>query len=247
MASASRNHRLETAMLTAGISADQVAARMGVDPRTVRHWLSGRIPYPRHQGPLAQLLGADPLQLWPRNAEQGEAAEELVAIYTHRADSPATLWRTLLTSAMSNVDFLGYAILFLFELQARLPEILARKAQEGCQIRIAIVDPTSQQAADRDAEERINQGLIARIRMAIQYFSPLLGCPGVEIRLHRSPMYNSVFRFDEQMLVTPHLYATPGQQAPLLHIRRNGSDGLFDNFASHFDAVWEPATAMEQG
>lgn len=52
-------------------------------------------------------------------------------------------------------------------------------------------------------------------------------------------MYNSVFRFDEDMLVTPHMYGTPGYRAPLLHVRRLTSGGIFDAFASHFERVWE--------
>jgi hypothetical protein len=40
------------------------------------------------------------------------------------------------------------------------------------------------------------------------------------------------------MLVTPHLFATPGSSAPLLHLRKIGNNGLFDRFASHFESVW---------
>jgi hypothetical protein len=54
-------------------------------------------------------------------------------------------------------------------------------------------------------------------------------------------MYNSLFRFDDDMFVTPHLYGTPGYGAPLLHVRRLGPDGVFANFAGHFEAVWTTA------
>jgi hypothetical protein len=211
--------------------------------RTVRHWLAGRKPYPRLQGQVARLLGADPHVLWPSAGDRGNAADELVGLYAHRADSPAAMWRALLDSAGSQIDLLGYAILFLFEMHPGLVEALRRKGEENCAVRIAVVDPTSTQAAERDAEEQLEEGLVARVRTSLRYLSPLLGCEGVEIRQHQTPMYNSIFRFDSDMLVTPHLLGTPGYTAPLLHLRRQAAGGPFDAFASHFDRVWSSASA----
>jgi hypothetical protein len=73
-----------------------------------------------------------------------------------------------------------------------------------------------------------------------------LDCPGVEIRFQDSPLYNSVFRFDDQMLVTPHLYGTQGSAAPLLHLRRLGPNGLFSRFAAHFEAIWAHTTPIRE-
>jgi hypothetical protein len=53
-----------------------------------------------------------------------------------------------------------------------------------------------------------------RIRTALQYLAPLRDCDGVEIRLHATPMYNSPFRFDDDMFVTPHLYGPPAVVGP---------------------------------
>jgi hypothetical protein len=50
-----------------------------------------------------------------------------------------------------------------------------------------------------------------------------------------------VFRFDDQMLVTPHLVSNlVGHDSPMLHPRRMQDDGLFDRFAAHVDALWAP-------
>ncbi|OLB77090.1 MAG: hypothetical protein AUI14_17235 [Actinobacteria bacterium 13_2_20CM_2_71_6] len=65
-----------------------------------------------------------------------------------------------------------------------------------------------------------------------------------ELRLQDVPLYNSVFRFDDDMFVTPHLYATPGASAPLLHLRKLGTGGLFSRFADHFDAIWATTTPL---
>jgi len=90
----------------------------------------------------------------------------------------------------------------------------------------------------REAEERIGVTLGARIRTSLQYFAPLAAVPGVAVRLQDAPLYNSVYRFDDQMLVTPHLYGTPGSHAPLLHLRCVEDDGLSARFAAHAEAVW---------
>jgi hypothetical protein len=39
---------------------------------------------------------------------------------------------------------------------------------------------------------------------------PLRGCDGLELRYQDVPLYDSVFRFDDEMFVTPHLYGTQG-------------------------------------
>ncbi|NJC83091.1 hypothetical protein [Planosporangium mesophilum] len=46
------------------------------------------------------------------------------------------------------------------------------------------------------------------------------------------------------MLVTPHLYATPGESAAMLHLRRLGPNGMFVRFATHFDGVWATTTPV---
>jgi len=68
------------------------------------------------------------------------------------------------------------------------------------------------------------------------------GCPGIRLHYHQTPLYNSLFRGDGHMFVTPHLYGTPGYGAPLLHLRRKGGGGIFDRFATHFEAVWSTST-----
>jgi hypothetical protein len=169
---------------------------------------------------------------------------ELVAAHTHRADVPPDDWWDLFTGARRQIDLLGYAMLFLIEQHPQLPSVLQRKATEGCMVRIALVDPESPEAAERDNEEGLDGGLQARIRTA----RLLDDHPGVAIHFHRTPLYNSLFRFDDEMLVTPHLYGVPGYAA-LLQLRRKGGQGLFDSFAGHFEAIWRtsaPAPPLQR-
>jgi hypothetical protein len=129
-------------------------------------------------------------------------------------------------------------MLFLPEAHPRLIDLLRGKAAAGCAIRIALGNPSSPQVAERDAEEGLDGALISRIHNSLVHFRSLLDCDGVEIHLYTAPLYNSMFRFDDEMFVTPHLYGVLGSWAPLLHLRRLGTQGIFDRFTTHFDNVW---------
>src|ERR1700728_4393097 len=59
------NESLRRAMLRARLREDDVAAHLGVDPKTVRRWLNGRVPYPQNRAAIADLVGVDEADLWP--------------------------------------------------------------------------------------------------------------------------------------------------------------------------------------
>jgi hypothetical protein len=48
----------------------------------------------------------------------------------------------------------------------------------------------------------------------------------------------SVFRFDDDALVTPHLARLVGHDSPLMHLRRHGDAGMFSRFAEHAEELW---------
>ena len=243
------NERLRTAMTEARVTVEDVAEATEVDPKTVQRWLSGRRPYRRHRWRVASLLDDDEQYLWPPDGAgpgaEVASTEEILAVYAHRALLPPESWWRLFKRATDQIDLLGYAMLHLPEQHPGLMELLRDKGRDGCRVRIALVDPDSREAFQRDEEEQLAEGLVARIRTAIKYYSELLDAEGVELRTHSAPLYNSEFRFDEQMLVTTHLYRTPGSKAPMLHLRRRGPDGMFDNYLSHFERVWADAAPLE--
>jgi hypothetical protein len=128
---------------------------------------------------------------------------------------------------------------FLPEDHTRFDRLLIDKAASECRIRIALANPDSLYVADRDDEESLGGTLSDRIRTTIDHFKPLFGVESIDLRFHQTRMYNSVFRGDDEMLVTPHLYGLKGYRAPLLHLRRLADDGMFDGFQAHFERVWE--------
>jgi len=244
------NDRLRAALGRATLTNEQVARQVGVDPKTVQKWLAGRVPHPRHRWAVAQLVDEHEEFLWPnaqRNAADrvGDIAE-IVAAFPRRASVDALKWRRLIDQGKQQIDLLGYTAYFLPQLVPEFVDILLEKCEAGCQIRLIIADPECEQVRLRDDEEQEPITLVARIETSLRAYEPLLASSNAELRFQAAPLYNSVFRFDEEMFVTPHLYATPGHSAPLLHLRRIGPNGMFARFASHFEGIWADTTPVTQ-
>jgi hypothetical protein len=120
--------------------------------------------------------------------------------------------------------------------------MLRGKAAEGVHVRIALGDPASDAVIRRDQQEGLEGALRGRIRTAMRYFDPLVGVDGIELHVYDAPLYSTVVRGDDDMFVTPHIHGAPGYSAPLLHLRRLGTDGIFHAFAGHFDSIWTIST-----
>jgi hypothetical protein len=63
--------------------------------------------------------------------------------------------------------------------------------------------------------------------------------PGIKIKLHSTTLYNSIYWFDDDMLVNTHAYGVPAHFAPVLHLRHLSSGTLFQTYARSFDRVWD--------
>jgi hypothetical protein len=243
------NERLRNAMAAAHVDIDTISRATNVDPKTVQRWLGGRVPHQRHRWEVAKLLKEREDYLWPTDETQpataGVQTAEIVAAYAHRADVPPSAWWNLFTRAEKQIDLLGFAMLFLPEQHPGLVDLLKTKAEASCQVRIAVADPTCIYVQERDKEEKLGGTLPARIQTTIYQFRELHNRENIRIHLHNTPMYNSVFRFDEEMFVTPHLYGLHGSKAPLLHLRRLGPHGIFSDFASHFENLWATTSPLE--
>jgi hypothetical protein len=236
-----RNERLRVAMSSRAIEIEGLARHVGVDPKTVGRWLGGRVPHPRHRWKICDLLGQSEEHLWPGvglGASGAQHTSEIVAAYAHRADAPSQLWSGMLERVRTNLDLLGYAMLFFPEQHPELARLIEAKCSEGLRVRIALADPDGDEVAARDQLEGLGGTLPGRIRSAVTHLEPLLSNPGVEVRYHGVPLYNALYRFDDQMLVTPYLYRLHGYQHPLLHLKRLGPAGIFESYAQQFEAIW---------
>jgi hypothetical protein len=233
-------------MAAARVDLDAIVEATGADPKTVQRWISGRTPNARYRSNLVRLVGEEETYLWPDvvDGERMRAASEseLVALYAHRADVPADLWSVLFRRAEGAIDILVYAAVFLHEQDPRLSNLLEEKAAAGCEIRIAIGDPAGVCIKTRGDDERFGHGIASRCELALLHFRPLIGHERISVHVHDTTLYNSIFRFDDEMLVNAHLYATNAYAAPILHLRRLAGGQLFANYAQSFEAVWEGST-----
>jgi hypothetical protein len=125
--------------------------------------------------------------------------------------------------------------------------MLARKAKAGVKVEILLGDPDSPQVSERGIEEGIGDAIPAKIRNVLTFYNRLRDTTGVAVRLHRTTLYNSIYRFDDEMLVNVHVYGFPAAHAPVLHLRRLAGGDLFDTYMESFDRVWSTAAdAFEQ-
>jgi Domain of unknown function (DUF5919) len=242
------NERLRSAMANARADIDAITKATGVDPKTVQRWLTGRVPHPRHRWAIANLLGEEEGYLWPAARPDlspgAEATSEVVAAYGHRADIPISKWSDLLATARRQIDLLGYAFLFLPEQFVDLGLSIEKKSAGGCKVRIALADPDGSQVQERDALEQLGGTLPARIQTTLGHLRDVLTIPGVELRFHNVHLYNAIYRFDDEMVVTPYLYRAHGFQHPAFRLRRLGPYGVFASFADQFETIWASATPV---
>lgn len=206
---------LRQALKQAGIQPDELADIVGVDARSVRRWLSGITPRPRQRAKIAGALDTTEHQLWPDIVTAPAAAPrpvDPVVGFASIGDLAAPDWKTLLREATEQIELVGSTLSPVLGTPG-LPDLLAAKAKHGCQIRIL----TS------------NSG---------PHLKPFLKRPGTQLRALAPTAHQTLYRFDDQLLLAIHLPGEDDQQAPLLHVRRAAPGGLFDRLADSCRQLW---------
>src|SRR6516164_299285 len=137
------------ALLKAGINEEDVAARLGVDTKTVRRWIEGRaLPYRRHRWALAALLSTAETDLWPQLRSAQPRPEELVAIYPHLGTVPREVWLRLFGSAQREISLLDHRERPLAA-DRDLARSLAEKATAELTVRICLAESGDTEASPR--------------------------------------------------------------------------------------------------
>lgn len=124
-----------------------------------------------------------------------------------------------------------------------LPETLRRKAESGCRVRFLLGDPEKPVTRQREAIEHVALTVSTRIKMTLEQLAKTGEVRGLEVRFSASAdamnhVSLSVFRFDDDALVTPHLARLVGHDSPLMHLRRHGDVGMFSRFVEHAEELW---------
>jgi len=239
------NEPLRQAMLQARLREDDIAARLGVDPKTVRRWLNGRMPYPHNRAAIAELIDADENELWPESG--GPLAvqswpEELGTVYPHRWSVPREVWVRLFGSAEREIAILAYSALFLAE-DTGVLRLLADKGHAGVAVRIALGDPDGPNVAEHGEEEGIGDAMAAKIRNALTLYRPPCAVENIEIRLHCTVLY-SFYRADVQFMINQRTYGVPAAQAPVFCLCETADGEMAALYLDSFERVWAGATPL---
>ncbi|MFD8812298.1 DUF5919 domain-containing protein [Streptomyces sp. NPDC059627] len=174
---------------------------------------------------------------------------EIVRTYPYRSACPSTVWRELVVSTKEDLFFAGYTNYFLFIDQPNFVATLRKKPESGCRVRFLLGDPEGETTRQREAIEDVALSVSTRIRITLENLRKLGGVVNLETRFSISEdaanhVSLSVFRFDSQALVTPHLARLVGHDSPLLHLRRRDQDGLFERFTEQAEELWSRATPV---
>ena len=243
------NESLRALLLEQRVTPAKLAEAVDVDPKTIERWIvGGRVPYRRHRYNVAAFFVVDESYIWPGALDRDEitaaSESEIIAVYPHRWAVPRDTWGHLFEQATEQIGILMYAGLFMAE-DAGFKRLLADKAQSGVRVRILLGDPDSPYVAERGQAEGIDEAIVAKVLSAIVLFRPLLTHENVEIRLHGTILYNSIYRADEQILVNTHIYGMAANNAPVFHLRKISGGEMASTYIESFERVWDGATPYE--
>lgn len=238
------NHRLRSALSARGWNGARLAEEVGVDAKTVERWLTqGRRPHTTTRARVCHVLGHDETYFWPEllgdDRVRGVSQSEIVQLWPTRDSIPGDVWESLTSRARSRVEVLVHSGGFLVEVY-RLGQVLRDLSAAGGQARVLLGDPGSAAVVQRGIDEALPT-LPARAASTLEYLSPVLGLPGVEVRVHGTPLYASIYRFDDSMMVNLHTHGLPAKDNPVLQLQQLPGGKLFKYYEEAFDRVWGAA------
>lgn len=217
------NANLKTAIENAGLTVEEFAEIIQVDPKSVQRWVTGTTtPYRRNRAAIARALDLTEDQLWPDDAStrpgeptssdgNADGTSEVVGSWGEETDPDAPDPIALVSHARERLDL--YDGTYRVRRIPGLVDELLRRAEDGCEIRLLSDAPTR-------ALER------------------LLGHDHIELRLCGMGRY-VLIRSGEAMLVTFALSVEGDRPQPLMQLRRQHDGGMFDRLAANFEAGWE--------
>lgn len=235
-------------MQSARLSPRQLASRVGVSSKTVERWVADPdlIPHARNREDASQALGVEVTMLWPRAAKdrgRSGADSEMVHSYPYRSACPSTVWGDLVGGAGRSCSSRGTRTTSSGRSSRMFGVTLRGRLEAGCRVRFLLGDPDGEVTRERERVEGAALTVSTRIRITLGELAKLGPVDGLEVRFSGADdavnhVGLSVFRFDDDVLVTPHLARTVGHDSPMFHLRRAGDGGMFGRFAEHAEELW---------
>ena len=235
------------------VRSGQLALHLGVSRKTVERWIGNadHVPHARTRASASAYLGVSEEMLWPKAAKavvKTGPDREIVTVYPYRSACPKAVWAELVDGAKEEIFFAGYTNYFIFLDQPHFHLTLQEKLRQGVRVRFLLGDPSSEVTRAREAVEDVALSVSTRIRIAQENLAKVGEHDGLEVRysaVEDAPNHVglSVFRFDNDALVCPHLARLVGHDSPMMHLRHKADHGMFDRFAEHAEELWSRAQA----
>lgn len=228
-------------MAAADLTKHALAERLKISTKTVERWVTqDRCPHPGLRLKVARELDCDETYLWPELLAGSRSAtaslSELVQIWPTRPEVPHEVWRSLMQQAADHIDVLVYAGGFLVE-SLNFVNVVRAKATAGVHIRILVGESDSPEVRARAREEGL-PSLPQRCQSTLEYLRETMDMPMVDVRTHRTTLYNSIYRFGDSMLVNTHSYGAYAAKSPVQHLQRVPGGRLFSYYMESFEAAW---------
>lgn len=241
------NERLRTAVNGTGHTIQSLAAAVGVDPKSVQRWITqGRMPHRETRAAVAAELGGDEVYYWPEllnsSAALSATRSELVQLWPSRDRVPHDVWRSLIDATSEQLDVLAYSGGFLVE-SFRLADVIAERVTSGLRVRLLLGDETSESVHARGHAEGL-PSLPARAASTREYLADVLALDAVELRVHDTPLYASIYRFDDELLVNSHTHGLPAKDNPVHHYRAAPGGSMVTYYAAAFERVWSEGRSL---
>lgn len=218
------NEILRRALLQAQLSEDDVAACLAVDPKTVRRWAEGRMPYLRHRWELARLLGRDEAELWPQTRSVRSRPDDVLGVYPHRYLVPIAGWQNLFGQAQQEISILCMDDIFLAQEIAVVTE-LRNRVEAGVRLRICAHRPDAL-SSSHDS------------RSALLRYGSLREHGDVQVRVHTAHLNNEIYSADSELLVVQYAYQITPDRATVLHLRTAESGEMVPAYRESFERLW---------
>jgi lambda repressor-like predicted transcriptional regulator len=218
------NEQLKDALRQAGMTPEQFAEIIQVDPKTVQRWLAGRTPYPRHRHTIAQALDVPEHELWPgavapptdtsSNGQTSAAGTEVTGTWGYLDDPGTPDPADVIANSDGPIDLLENGL-------------------AGISLDRAI----TQALSDHASAERP-----ARIITPVPGWrlETLIGNPHIQI-IVIDPDFtanHTLLRAGDTMLLSFDLAGAADWPAPLLTLTRQ-PEGLFERLLDHLDLLCE--------
>jgi hypothetical protein len=236
------NDRLRTAMLAANLDIDQLAAKVGVDPKTADRWISKeRVPHRGTRHKIVAVLGGRVEDLWPSlgaDTRPAPSESELVHLYESRSAITGAGWEALLNGVQRSMDVLVFSGAFLVE-QYNFVPLVRQKVLAGVRFRLLVGNETAPAVIQRGVEEGTPGGLEGRVQLMRRYLADVADLEGVEVRTHGEILYNSLYRFDDDLLVNGHAFGALAGQSPVMHLKRQPNGQMWSHFMRSFERTWD--------